>query len=175
MKQGSRMQHPWNEADGAAWEDELGSLLGELTTVQSELLAVLDAKREAVARNDLQAVDEMRPRAQQLLDRLQACHDRRTRLLQFAANKGLPSASLSKLATRAIPIQRNKLGKQVKESAARMRLLQHQCLANWVLAQRSLLHISQMLEIIATGGRLLPTYGPGEPSFAGGALVDQEA
>ena len=157
------------------WENDLGELLAQLTSVQTELLAVLNAKREAVGRSDLQAVDALRPRAEQLLDRLQACHDRRAQMLQFAAQQGLPSDSLSKLATRAAPTHRNKLGKQVKESAARMRLLQHQCLANWVLAQRSLLHISQMLEIIATGGRLLPTYGPGEPTLTGGALVDQEA
>jgi hypothetical protein len=82
---------------------------------------------------------------------------------------------LTKLAARAAPRVRDKLGKQIKESASRMRLLQHESLANWVLAQRTLLHISQMLEIIATGGRLLPTYGPGEPTLTGGALVDQEA
>ena len=57
----------------------------------------------------------------------------------------------------------------------RMDLLQHHSLANWVLAQRSLLHISQLLEIIATGGRLRPTYGKSEPVLARGALVDQEA
>jgi flagellar biosynthesis/type III secretory pathway chaperone len=157
------------------WEQELGDLLAELTTVQSELLAVLNAKREAVARGDIEAVDALRPRAEHLLDQLQTFQNRRAHLLQFAAEQGLPSSSLSKLVTHAAPSQRNKLGKQVKESAARMRLVQHQCLANWVLAQRSLLHISQMLEIIATGGRLLPTYGPGEPTLTGGALVDQEA
>jgi hypothetical protein len=56
-----------------------------------------------------------------------------------------------------------------------MRLLQHHSLANWVLAQRSLLHVAQMLEIIATGGRLQPTYGNGESSMSGGALVDHQA
>lgn len=157
------------------WEQDLADLLAELTTVQSELLSVLNAKREAMARGDLEAVDALRPRAELLLDQLQTFQNRRADLLQFAAEQGLPSSSLSKLATHAAPSHRTKLGKQVKESAARMRLVQHECLANWVLAQRSLLHISQMLEIIATGGRLLPTYGPGEPTLAGGALVDQEA
>jgi hypothetical protein len=165
----------FNEATGTAWEDELGSLLCELTSVQADLLAVLGAKREAMGRKDAHASDDLQPRAAQLLDRLQACHARRAELLQFAADRGLPSASLTKLATRAAPGVRDKLGKQIKESALRMRLLQHESLANWVLAQRSLLHISQMLEIIATGGRLLPTYGPGEPTLTGGALVDHEA
>ena len=68
-----------------------------------------------------------------------------------------------------------KLGQQVKQSAARMRLLQHHSLANWVLAQRSLLHVSQLLEIVATGGRLQPTYGDTESVHAGGGLVNQHA
>src|SRR5688572_25975519 len=135
------------------WEQELGDFLAELTTVQSELLSVLNSKREAVARGDIEAVDALRPRAEQLLDQLQTFQDRRAHMLESAAEQGLPSSSLSKLATHAAPTHRSKLGKQVKESAARMRLVQHECLANWVLAQRSLLHISQMLEIIATGGR----------------------
>src|SRR4029079_2066546 len=101
-------------------------------------------------RGDLKAVDELRPRAEQLLNRLQVCHDRRAELLKFAADKGLPSASLSKLATRATPNHRNKLGKQVKESAARMRLLQHQCLANWVLAPPSLVTLPDILQCHAT-------------------------
>jgi hypothetical protein len=56
-----------------------------------------------------------------------------------------------------------------------MRLLHHQSLANWVLAQRTLLHIAQMLEIVATGGRLQPTYDPANVSSPGGALVDHAA
>lgn len=159
---------------GMDWERELADLLAELASVQTELLRVLSAKREAVSRNDLEQVDGLRPECEQLLQRLQRCHDRRAELLVSAARQGHAADSLTKLAARA-PGQRHKLGKQVKESAARMRLLQQQSLANWVLAQRSLLHIAQMLEIIATGGRLLPTYDRRESSLAGGALVDQEA
>jgi hypothetical protein len=41
-----------------------------------------------------------------------------------------------------------------------------------VIAQRTLIHLSQLLEIIATGGRLQPTYGRAvaEPC---GALLNQ--
>jgi hypothetical protein len=39
----------------------------------------------------------------------------------------------------------------------------------------SLLHLSQMIEIIATGGRPKPTYEKGPGSNSGGALVDRAA
>ena len=58
------------------------------------------------------------------------------------------------------------------EAAGKSRLLQHQSLTNWVVVQRTLLHLSQLLEIIATGGRLRPTYGKESPAASGGALLD---
>jgi hypothetical protein len=70
----------------------------------------------------------------------------------------------------------------IREAAERSRLLQHQCLTNWVLVQRTLLHLSQLIEIIATGGRLQPTYSnstdrhsPHGGAMVGGALVDRAA
>lgn len=162
-------------AQDRQWESELADLLAELTSVQTELLQVLEAKRECMGAGDLRGTEELRPRAQELLARLQAWHDRRLELLQSVGQRDVPGASLGKLARRATKENRDKLARQVKEAALRMRLLQHHSLTNWVLAQRTLLHVAQMLEIIATGGRLQPTYGKGDSSLSGGALVDHEA
>jgi hypothetical protein len=52
-------------------------------------------------------------------------------------------------------------------------MLQHQSLANWVLVQRTLLHLSQLIEIVATGGEKPPTYQRSGPVAASGALVDR--
>jgi flagellar biosynthesis/type III secretory pathway chaperone len=80
------------------------------------------------------------------------------------------------LANSAIIAGREELAGRVKETSARVRLLQHECLTNWVVAQRSLLHYAQMLEILATGGHPDPTYKVSGPAAAsGGMLVDQEA
>jgi hypothetical protein len=110
-----------------------------------------------------------------LAARLQGCHQRRQALLTAAKREGRPGENLAKLATRTSSGKTSKLGGRVKETAARMRILQHYSLANWVLAQRSLLHVSQLLEIIATGGRMQPTYGDKESIHARGSLVNQEA
>ncbi len=156
------------------WETKLADLLNELTAVQDELLDVLTEKRKLMVNNDAPGMARMVPREQQLSERLQDCHLRRGELLKAAAQHGLPGESLNQLAT-AVDRQSGKsLGKQVREASARMRLLQHHSLTNWVLAQRTLLHLSQMLEIIATGGQLKPTYGKGSLLASSGALVDQE-
>jgi hypothetical protein len=82
---------------------------------------------------------------------------------------------MAKLASKVSPAKSGGLGERVKQTAARLRLLQHHSFANWVLAQRSLLHVSQLLEIIATGGRMQPTYGDKESVHARGSLVNHEA
>lgn len=157
------------------WEGPLASLLDELTEVQTELLQVLQAKGERMARQDLEGVEQLQPRAQQLLARLQTCQQRRAAILESVTPPGTGKVSLGRLANRASRGQRDNLTRRVKQSSQRMRLLQHHSVMNWVLAQRTLLHLAQMLEIIATGGRLQATYGGNASTGSGGALVDQEA
>jgi hypothetical protein len=156
------------------WESELGELLAELSSVQDELLEVLVEKRRTMAARDLAGMTALQPREAQLSQRLEVCHQRRGRLLERAAGQGMPGDSMQKLAA-ALPGKPAHLGKRAKETSQRMRLLQHHSLANWVLAQRTLLHLSQLLEIVATGGRLQPTYGKGAQALSRGALVDQHA
>ncbi len=161
------------------WEHEITLLLAELSGIQEELLAVLSEKRERLARVDTSGMKELQPREQALCERLQACHARREELLAAAKREGLPADSMTSLAKSAGPTstspQREKLRKELATSASRMRLLQTQSLTNWVVAQRSLLHVSQLLEIIATGGRLQPTYGIGDGLHSRGGMLDQDA
>jgi hypothetical protein len=67
------------------------------------------------------------------------------------------------------------LGDSLRQASHRARLLQHHSLVNWVLVQKTLIHLSQLLEIIATGGRLQPTYQRDGTVQATGALVDRAA
>ena len=166
---------PETAAAEVNWEQELATLLEDLSSVQDELLSVLIAKKDALAKTNLDALPELQARELALAERLQACHERRGELLAAAKEQNLPGDSLGRLAATLPVRQRDKLGRQVKESQSRMRLLQNQSITNWVLAQRSLLHVSQLLEIIATGGRLQPTYGEGETIHSVGSLVNQEA
>lgn len=158
-----------------AMESEIAELLGDLSNIQDELLEVLSAKRDLMAENDTQGMAQLQPREEQLCARLDACHQRRADLLASAGQRGLPNESLSRLVSRLPSGDRKTLSRKVNDASARMRLLQHQSLTNWVLAQRSILHLSQLLEIIATGGQLQPTYGRGRSPTSSGALVDEEA
>lgn len=158
-----------------SWESELATLLNDLLAVQDELLETLTKKRQLLVATDTDGLAAVGQQEEQLIGSLQQCLKRREQLLERARQEGLPSASIRAL-NRALPqAQRGELDERVRLAGSRARLLKHHSLTNWVLVQRTLIHLSQMLEIIATGGRLQPTYGEGEPAGASGALVDRAA
>ena len=158
-----------------AWESQLAGLLTELSATQGELLDVLAQKRKFMMAADSSGMQSLEPREREILERLQACQQRRGELLERAKSEGLPSDSIRALATALPAPGRQELAKQVNDAANRSRLLQHQSLTNWVLVQRTLLHLSQLLEILATGGRLRPTYGKCDSACASGSFLDRAA
>jgi hypothetical protein len=157
------------------WETEIAALLDELSSVQDELLALLARKRGQLVAGDLAALAETQVREEQLAVRLKHCQERRADVLAAARKAGLAGDSLGKLASAVSERNRGKLGERANAASARMRLLRNESITNWVLAQRALLHVSQLVEIIATGGRLQPTYGEGESVHSRGSLVNHEA
>lgn len=163
-----------NDANSLAWEDELVELLEDLSQIQEELLAALARKRRCMAAGDIPGMRALAPLEQELHERLQACHQQRAALLASASEQGVPSATLGDLAATMAQRGGPDHTSHIAQASQRMRLLQHQSLTNWVLAQKTLLHVAQLLEIVATGGRRQPTYGTDALGLARGALVDQE-
>ena len=158
-----------------AWESELASFMNDLSSVQNETLEVLALKRKCLANVDTEGLATLAGREEELMNRLQQCLQRRTEMLEKADQQGMPASSIGALAKSLPSGRKGELGEQVKQANGRTRLLRHQSLTNWVLVQRTLLHLSQMLEIIATGGQKKPTYSKDQTSQGGGALVDSVA
>jgi len=155
------------------WETDIAGLLNELSGVQRDLLDVLTQKRGLLAAGDGAALPAVTSREQDLVERLQACHERRQQLLERAGTSGMPADSIRSLSG-ALPAKiRDRLRGDITEAQHRSRILQNECLTNFVIAQRTLLHLSQLIEIIATGGRMKPTYGNGSERQDHGALVDR--
>jgi flagellar FlgN protein len=153
-------------------DGDLAALLTDLAAAQSELLETLREKRLVLMRADAAGLDEITLREAALIERLQNCQRRRAQLLAQAADEGKPAANLRALAKTLDSPQHRQLAPDVNAAASQARLLQHEALTNWVVAQQTLVHLSQLLEIIATGGRLQPTY-PRADAAASGALLDQ--
>jgi hypothetical protein len=159
----------------ADWEQAIGQLLTELSAAQDELLEVLKDKRQLLVKGEVAGLDAINDREGQVLARLQRCHDERARLLRQTAEEGEPAETLRARVDRMPALQAECIRERLDSTAAQTRLLKHQCLTNWVLAQQSLVHLSQLVELIATGGHRQPTYSNGATSCATGTLVDQQA
>jgi len=158
-----------------AWESELARLLTDLSAVQEESLEILTKKRELLVAADTEGLSEIGQREEKLVERLQGCLEHRQRLLGRAADEGLPSDSIRSLAAVLPDGEKGPLAGRVDQARRHARLLEHHSLTNWVLVQRTLIHLSQVLEIIATGGQSKPTYEKGKSVDATGALVDRVA
>ncbi len=167
-------------ASETAWETELAEFLAELSEVQQQSLQLLEKKRQLLAAWDTEGLAALAEQEESLIDRLRQCQQRREAMLQRAEQEGLQANNVRTLAS-SLPrnsvshSQRGELIRQTHRVAGQARLLQHQSLINWVLVQRALIHLSQVLEIIATGGQMQPTYGKGPSGGTGGALLDRVA
>ncbi|RIK72895.1 MAG: hypothetical protein DCC67_18590 [Planctomycetota bacterium] len=155
------------------WQLELASLLERLSAAQRELLSLLATKRQLIVDRDHAALAQLAPREHALAAELQACLDERLQVLASAEEAGLPGNSLHELSAALPRSAAAALHQPIAEARARSQLIRHECLTQWVAVQRTLLHLSQMLEIIATGGRRQPTYAMGRTRESGGALMDQ--
>jgi flagellar biosynthesis/type III secretory pathway chaperone len=153
-------------------ESEVADLLNDLLSGQQQLLAILTRKRELLAAVDTEGMAALAPEEEQLQASLQQCLRRREALLARAHEEGLPAQSLQALTAAISTPQRAPLNEQIRRAAWQSRLLQQHSLVNWVIVQRTLLHLSQLLEIIATGGRMQPTYGETGRCASSGALLD---
>jgi hypothetical protein len=176
MKMGiPEMNDPSRDAAGASWEHEIASLLTELSQVQEHLLDHLGVKRELLARGDAEGLSMQHELELALTGRLQACHERRGRLLAEAAREGLPSTSLAQLSDALGDGERHAVLPMLAKASNQARLLRHHSLTNWVLAQQNLLHLSYLIEILVSGGKLRPTYGKEGADSGSGVLVDHAA
>lgn len=158
-----------------ALETDLVAFLAHLSAVQAQTLDVLVRKQGLLAKADWAGLAALEPEEQQLVERLQGCLERRESLLKRAEQQGHTADSIRSLAKAVSTPRRKQIAEQVRQAAHHARLLQHHSLVNWVLIQKTLLHLSQLLEIIATGGRLQPTYQKDGPALSPGSLIDRAA
>lgn len=157
------------------WEQELADFLRYLSDIQGDLIAILIRKRECLASADAEGLTSLAPQERRIEEQLRECLGRRAELLKKAQEAGWSGDDLRTVAGNMGADQR--LGKFITEATYKSRLAQIHNLVNWMLNQRALIHLSQLIEIIATRGQGRPTYN-NEPrkSFqeAKGTLVDQQ-
>jgi hypothetical protein len=155
------------------WDAAFAALLAQLSAAQQQLLALLARKRQMIVAGDHRGLAAAQAEEQELGAALAACQQRRQELLDQAQQEGYGAGTLTALNQGLPGAAALRRRRELEEAQRRSQLIRHECLAQWVAVQRSVLHLSQMLEIIATGGRSRPTYGDTGPHGPSGSLIDQ--
>ncbi|MDR1492431.1 MAG: flagellar protein FlgN [Planctomycetaceae bacterium] len=157
---------------------QLSDFLENLLTSQKETTALLERKRSLFAVNDIAAIEAMIPQERQAAETLQQRLAEREKLLQDAAAEGLPSESLETLAHAVVSESDDEFWRMFRTAQYQSQLLRQRNITNWVVAQRGLLHVSQMLDVIASRGQPRPTYARSHgksTGTVGGSLMDRKA
>jgi len=151
---------------------QVQEFLDQLSVVQDATLEFLKRKGDLLGKSDTKGLTEIADEEQAVMDRLHGVFDQRYQILQQAKEADLPSDTLESLAARLDKeTPGHALEERCRDTIRKSRLLQHQSLANWVLAQRTAIHLSQLLEIIGTKGKPSPTYNRHQQSYTG-SIVD---
>ena len=148
----------------------------ELSVIQDATLEFLKRKGDLLGKSDTQGLARIADEELTVMERLQDVFEQRYQLLQQAKDADLPGDTLESLTARLDKeTPGSSLEERCRESIRKSRLLQHQSFTNWILAQRTAVHLSQLIEIIGTKGKPSPTYNRHhnkEKSYTGGTLVD---
>lgn len=155
-------------------ETEIARLLDQVTQIQSNLLEILRAKRVAMMKGDIQEQRRLLSEEANIYESLSRVNQERSVILEHAHSAGLEGSTLKDVSRRLPEPRGTELSKRIGEAGKVAQTLRLEQLTNWVADQQCLLHVSHLLEIIATGGRLRPTYGKSEYGVRG-SLLDHEA
>ena len=155
---------------------QIEKFLDELSTIQDATLEFLKRKGDMLGKSDTEGLTRIADEEQAVMDRLHDVFEQRYQILKQAKEADLPSDTLESLAAQLDKENPGQsLERRCRDSIRKSLQLRHQSLTNWVLAQRTAIHLSQLIDIIGTKGKPAPTYNRHhgkEKSFVGGSLVD---
>ncbi|HEV7280795.1 MAG TPA: hypothetical protein VGN57_11385 [Pirellulaceae bacterium] len=152
--------------------------LDEYLDVQQALLDVMTAKLDVRTKRGLEEARALDAREAELVERLKACVEKRQGLLADPELNAAGEPTLRRLAESVENADEDQadLNLFLRFDAAEKnnRELRMRSVSAWVLAQRSVVHWSQMLEIVASQGQNVPTYKRDRKLRSRGALMNQE-
>ncbi|MGL4595561.1 MAG: flagellar export chaperone FlgN [Thermoguttaceae bacterium] len=157
--------------------DMIFTFLNQLAQVQERALAVLTSKQSLLIHPDKEKLIAISKEEQEVVAALHEMEMARNQILEDAKMKGYESDSLRSFIEQIAP-QNIEMNHQIKQAEKRSRDIRFVALANWTMTQKSIVHLSQMLELIETRGQGKTTYkrltSP-EKQSSGGGLVDRIA
>jgi len=151
--------------------NRLSQYLADLDLVQTDVLGFLDQQQMQLAQP--KPFDQLEAQSQVALPivELGKLVARREELLNAARSNGLNVRSLQELAQRLDDSQ-GALTNNTKVMKRKMETIHHASLSHWISCQKAWLHYSQLVQLIANGGRKAMIPGNTRHTLQGGVILD---
>ena len=151
------------------------NFLKQLIEAQDQMLAVLQKKQAVLVRPEKEAMASVSVEEESMLQKMQHVLDHREELLTTARLQNIRSDSMEQLCEHLFPhnIEVQKLINGAKHRTHQIGLLAY---TNWTMTRKSMIHISQILELLETRGQGKTTYHPqSNNDISHGGFVDRVA
>ena len=154
-------------------QTELQNFLNQLTEAQIQMLAVLHKQQAILVRPDKDSIALVAAEEKKALETMQEILKRREELLTTARLQNIQGDSIEQLCEHFFPhnIEIHKLLAETSHRTHQIRLLAY---TNWTMSRQSLIHVSQILELLDTCGQGKTTYQP-HTNSSRSRLVDRVA
>ena len=154
---------------------DLLDFLNQLIETQDQMLAVLSEKQKILVKPEKEALVRITTDEEHMVEKMQQMLNRREELLTAARLQNIVSDSIEQLCGRFFPqnVDVQKMLDAVKHRAHQIHLLAY---TNWTMSRKSMIHVSQILELLETRGQGKTTYHPRpNTDTACGGFVDRVA
>jgi len=153
---------------------DLLDFLSQLIETQKQMLAVLHEQQRVLVRPEKEALAMVTAKEKGALDQMRQVLDRREELLTAARLQNICGDTIEQLCGQFFPrnLEVHKMLDEAKHRTHQIRLLAY---TNWTLSRKSMIHVSQILELLETQGQGKTTYHPRSNDASGGGFVDRVA
>jgi len=154
---------------------DIQNFLHQLIETQSHVLTVLKKKQTILVKPEKEAIALVTAEEEEVLDKMQKIRQQQEELLTAARLQNVRGDSIEQLCGYFFPHNTDiqKLLDEAKHRAHQISLLAY---TNWTIARKSLIHVSQILELLETQGQGKTTYQPQtHTDTSRGGFVDRVA
>ncbi len=152
-------------------KDLLTNYLVDLDVAQANVSAFLNQQQIRLSQLNSANPFDNSPQDALALEELQALVTRREELLNLARSQGLKVTTLQELANQLEDSQ-GPLVNTSRLMKRRIESMHYASLSHWISCQKASLHYSQLVQLIANGGRKSLMPGSGSRVVQGGVILD---
>ena len=153
---------------------DLLDFLNQLIETQRQMIAVLHEQQKVLVRPEKEAMASVTVKEKKAIETMQQVLNRREELLTAARLQNTSGDTIEQLCEHFFPrnIEVHKLLDEAKNRTHQIRLLAY---TNWTMSRKSMIHVSQILELLETQGQGKATYQRAKTNVSGGGFVDRVA